>query len=53
MLKVKSDYRKHRYLHLMPVEEEVFTFIRENLYLYLNYQIMIIFFVAIALKSIF
>jgi hypothetical protein len=42
MLKVKSDYRKHRYLRLMPAEEEVFTFIRENLYLYLNYQIMII-----------
>lgn len=37
----------------MPAEEEVFTFVRGNLYLYLNYQITIIFFVAIALKSIF
>jgi len=35
----------------MPAEEEVFTFVCGNFYL--NYQIMIIFFVAIALKSIF
>jgi hypothetical protein len=37
----------------MPAEEEVFAVVRGNFHLYLNYQIMIIFFVAIALKSIF